>query len=107
MDEAQQKKIALAKKKLRKFQQKGAKVEKVCASKIPSDYSSLHQPMPYFQNGQDTDSASEVSLHSELQQQAIDILVEEKAELLKTKDKQNAAISQLQGSYFLEKQFCS
>ena len=53
---------------------------------------------PLQQNGQtDTDSASQVSIHSELQQQAIDILVEEKAELLKTKDRQNAAISQLQG----------
>ena len=55
------------------------------------------------------DNESQASQLSDtaLHQQTIDILVEEKAELLKTRDKQNSNIQQLKGLYLLCVAKCS
>ncbi|XP_063687768.1 golgin subfamily A member 2-like [Bolinopsis microptera] len=76
---SQKDKIAAAKKKLKRFQQKSARLEK--------NSNGSHE----VDNESQVSQLSDTALH----QQTIDILVEEKAELLRTRDKQNSNIQQL------------
>ena len=84
MDPGQKEKIAAAKKKLKRFQQKSARLEK------------------NVNGSHDVETESQASQLSDntFHQQTIDILVEEKAELLKNRDLQNATIQQLKGWFY-------
>ena len=112
---SQKEKIAAAKKKLKRFQQKSSRLEKVhnlpleLISTLIARFLETYQyvppsssfiPLQHVNGSHEIDNESQASQLSDttLHQQTIDILVEEKAELLRTRDKQNSNIQQLKGN---------